>query len=320
MKIVILDGDCANPGDLDWGAFRALGDVTVWSSTPRELVLERAREADVLIDNKVDLGADVLASLPELKYVGLLSTGYNVVDIEAASRLGIVVTNVPSYSTMSVAQHTFALLLSYVGRVPEHVASVKRGDWSKCDNFCYWLREPIELDGKTMGIIGYGEIGKAVAKIALALGMRVLANRRSGGAAQDGVELTDRDRLLAESDVVSLHCDLNATNAHMADASFLARMKRGAILINTARGGLVDECAVVEALRSGALGAYLADVCEHEPPREGEPLFCAPNAEVTPHIAWASREARGRLLAAAADNLRAWLEGEPRNAVTRPEK
>ena len=315
-----MDGDCANPGDLDWDAFRAIGEVKVFPYTAEDEVVRRASGADVLIDNKVELTADILSALPSVKYIGLLS-GYNVVDLAAADRLGVTVTNVPSYSTMSVAQHTFALLLSYAGRVGEHVDSVKRGDWSRCDNFCYWLREPIELCGKTMGIIGYGEIGGAVAAIAHALGMRTLVNRRSkSAAAQPFAERVDLPELLAQSDVVSLHCSLNDGNAHIVDAAFLARMKRGAVLINTARGGLVDEDAVCDALESGTLGAYLADVCEHEPPEEGRRILSEQNAALTPHIAWASREARGRLLAEAALNLAAWLRGEARNVVNSPRK
>ena len=321
VKIVVLDGDCANPGDLDWDAFRAIGEVEVFPHTSADEVIARAAGADVLLDNKVELTAGILGALPSVKYIGLLSTGYNVVDLAAADKLGVTVTNVPSYSTMSVAQHTFALLLSYAGRVGEHVDSVRRGDWSRCDNFCYWLREPIELCGKTMGIIGYGEIGRAVASIAHALGMNVLANRRSrGAAAQPFVRMAELPELLAKSDVVSLHCSLNGGNAHMVDAAFLAAMKRGAVLINTARGGLVDEDAVCDALESGALGAYLADVCEHEPPEEGRRIFGEKDAALTPHIAWASREARGRLLAEAALNLAAWLRGEARNVVNSPRK
>lgn len=319
-KIVVLDGNCANPGDLSWEAFGTLGEIEVYPHTSPDQLLERARGAQVLIDNKVELGADALAALPDLKYIGLLSTGYNVVDLNAADRLGIVVTNVPSYSTMSVAQHTFALLLSYAGRIAEHTESVRRGDWSKTPNFCYWIKEPVELAGKTMGIIGYGEIGRAVAAIAHSLGMRVLVNRRHQGECQDFVTQTDKATLLAESDVVSLHCDLNADNAHMANADFLAAMKRGAVLINTARGGLVDEEAVCDALESGALGAYLADVCEHEPPEEGRRIFAEQNAVLTPHIAWASKEARGRLIGEAANNLSAWQSGESRNVVNRPRK
>ena len=321
VKIVVLDGDCANPGDLDWDAFGALGKVEVFPYTPADEVVMRAAGADVLIDNKVELTADILSALPSVKYIGLLSTGCNVVDLAAADKLGIAVTNVPSYSTMSVAQHTFALLLSYAGRVGEHVDSVRRGDWSRCANFCYWLREPIELCGKTMGIIGYGEIGRAVAAIAHALGMKVLVNRRRRDCEiQPFAEMVDLPRLLAEADVVSLHCSLNESNAHMVGPAFLAGMKKGAVLINTARGGLVDEDAVCDALESGALGAYLADVCEHEPPEEGRRILGEENAALTPHIAWASREARGRLLAEAALNLEAWLRGEARNVVNSPRK
>ena len=228
VKIVVLDGDCANPGDLDWDAFRAIGEVEVFPCTAAGEVVKRAMGADVLIDNKVELTAGILGALPSVKYIGLLSTGYNVVDLAAADRLGVTVTNVPSYSTMSVAQHTFALLLSHAGRVGEHVDSVRRGDWSRCANFCYWLREPIELCGKTMGIIGYGEIGRAVAAIAHALGMNVLANRRSrGAAAQPFVRMAELPELLAKSDVVSLHCSLNGGNAHMVDAAFFGGDEEG---------------------------------------------------------------------------------------------
>ena len=319
MKIVILDGDCANPGDLGWESFERLGEVTVYPHTPREKLLERAKDAEVLIDNKVEIDRSAIDALPKLRYIGLLSTGYNVVDLEAADRRGIAVCNVPSYSTMSVAQHTFALLLSFANRIAAHDESVRRGDWSKCSNFCYWLETPIELCGRTMGIVGYGEIGRAVAAIAHSLGMEVVAYRRSdGGETQPFVRRAGLDELLRESDVVSLHCDLNAGNARMVNGDFIAAMKDGAVLINTARGGLADEEAIAEALRSGKLAAYLADVAAHEPPSDGSPLFGAPHCTVTPHIAWASREARKRLIAAAADNLRAYLDGNPRNVVNAP--
>ncbi len=318
-QIVVLDGHALNPGDLDWGPLRALGrEFRLYErSTPAE-ALARAASAPVVVMNKIALGEAEFAQLPRLRYVGVLATGYNVVDTEAAARHGIAVTNIPAYSTESVAQHTMALLLEHANRVGEHAASVLRGDWCRCPDFCYWTGPLMELHGLRFGIIGYGKIGQAVARIARAFGMEVVAAqspRHRGAAAEDGTALLPLDEVLATSDVVSLHCPLTKENRHLLDAPRIARMKRGAILLNTARGPLVDSAAVAAALAEGRLGGFGADVLDDEPPPETQPLLHAPNSIVTPHVAWASRSARQRLLDIAVGNLKAWLDGRPRNVV-----
>ena len=294
LKIVILDANCANPGDLSWEEFEELGEVTVYPHTEDGQVVERAKDADIIIDNKVNITAQTIKALPKLKYIGLLSTGYNVVDIACAKKAGIPVCNVPAYSTMSVAQHAVMLMTALAAKLPEHAQAVEAGEWGDCKNFC----------------------GRAVAKIALAMGMNVTACRRHTCAEDKGVKLiVDRDELIAQADVITLHCDLNAGNANMVNGDFLSKVKKGAILINTARGGLVDEKAVAKALEDGVLSGYGADVLAEEPPTHGSPLIGAKNCIITPHVAWASREARARLLKAAKKNIDAFLAGDPTNIV-----
>lgn len=308
-KIVILDGYTLNPGDLSWDGLRALGDVTVHERTPPDLVLERARGAQVLFTNKTVLSADTIARLPELRYVGVLATGFNVVDVEAARGRGIPVTNVPNYGSKAVAQATFALLLELTNNVGEHARAVKSGAWSKNPDFCFWTRPLIELDGQTMGIVGYGRIGSAVGDIARAFGMRVLAN---------SVELPDStplEKLLAESDVVTLHCPLTPETDKLINAERLARMKRTAFLLNASRGPLVDEPALARALNDERIAGAGLDVLAVEPPRPDNPLLTAKNCVITPHIAWATRAARSRLLNIAVENLRSFLAGQTKNAV-----
>lgn len=315
-KIVILDGNCANPGDLSWEEFEKIGKVTVYPYTADDEVVGRAKGADIIIDNKVNITAETIEALPDLKYIGLLSTGYNVVDLAAAKKRGIPVCNVPAYSTMSVAQHAVMLMTALAAKLFAHAQAVSDGEWGRCDNFCLFKGEVTELWGKTLGIIGYGSIGRAVAKIALAMGMKVVACKRHTCATDEGVKLVEGlDELLAEADVITLHCDLNAGNAGMVNEEFLSKVRKGAMLINTARGGLVDEKAVRKALDDGTLSGFGADVLAEEPPRKGSPLIGARNCIITPHVAWASREARARLLKAAKQNIDAFLEGDPINIV-----
>lgn len=316
LKIVILDGNCANPGDLSWEEFEKLGEVVVYPHSEDSQVVERAKGADIIIDNKVNITAKTIAALPDLKYIGLLSTGYNVVDIAAAKKRGIPVCNVPAYSTVSVAQHAIMLITALAAKLTAHAESVRSGEWGECKNFCLYKGEVIELAGKTLGIIGYGSIGRAVAKIAVAMGMKVVACKRHTCSSDSGVRLVESlDELLEKADVISLHCDLNAGNVKMVNADFLSKVRKGAILVNTARGGLVDEEVVRKALDDGTLSGYGADVLAEEPPVHGSALTGADNCIITPHIAWASREARSRLLKAAKVNIDAFLEGNPINVV-----
>jgi len=316
MKIVELDAYAANPGDLSWEPLEELGELVIYERTPAELVVERAKDADAILINKVHITEEVLAQLPKLKYIGVLATGYNVVDTKAASRHGIVVTNIPAYSTDSVAQMTFALMLTMAFR-PEHYAQENRkGRWSQNPDFCYWDTPLIELSGKTLGIVGLGNIGMKVANIARQFGMDVFAlTSKNSADLPDGIQKTTLDGLLAVSDVITLHCPLTAQTHHLIDAQALEGMKPGSILINTGRGPLVDEYAVAEALASGHLAGYGADVMADEPPQADNPLFKQPNAYITPHIAWATREARQRLMDIAVANVKAFLEGCPQNVV-----
>jgi len=317
MRIVVLDGYALNPGDLSWSALEALGECTVHDRTPPEQVAGRARGAGAVLINKVAITRSVLEALPELNYVGVLATGYNVVDTAAARERGVTVTNVPAYGTASVAQMVFAHLLELTHSVGLHSASVRRGDWTRSPDFCYWLRPVVELDGLTMGIVGLGRIGRQTAAIALAFGMRVLAHdvtAPAGGV--PGVEMVELDRLFRESDAVSLHCPLTPETQGLVDARRLALMKPGAFLINTSRGPLVDERALAEALDAGRIAGAGLDVLSAEPPPAENQLLAARNCNVTPHIAWASRAARGRLLATAVENLRNFQAGSPTNVVS----
>lgn len=315
MKIVILDAYAANPGDLSWDEFVALGDLTVYDRTAQEDAAARIGDAEVVFINKVRLTDEIFAACPNLKLVSILATGYNIVDLAAAKRRGITVCNVPGYSTRAVVQMTFALLLEICQQVGLHSGAVHTGRWQTCPDFCFWDRPLIELDGKTMGIVGYGAIGSAVGTVAQALGMKLLVTARHEKPVPEGARFVSLPELLAQSDVVSLHCPQTAENARMIDAGALAQMKDGAILLNTARGGLLDEQAVADALRSGKLLAAGMDVVSAEPIRADNPLLTAPNCFLTPHIAWAPLETRRRLQAISAENLRAFLAGKPQNVV-----
>lgn len=315
MKIVILDAYAANPGDLSWDEFAALGDLTVYDRTAQEDAAARIGDAEVVFINKVRLTDEIFAACPNLKLVSILATGYNIVDLAAAKRRGITVCNVPGYSTRAVVQMTFALLLEICQQVGLHSGAVHTGRWQTCPDFCFWDRPLIELDGKTMGIVGYGAIGSAVGTVAQALGMKLLVTARHEKPVPEGARFVSLPELLAQSDIVSLHCPQTAENARMIDAGALAQMKDGAILLNTARGGLLDEQAVADALRSGKLLAAGMDVVSAEPIRADNPLLTAPNCFLTPHIAWAPLETRRRLQAISAENLRAFLAGKPQNVV-----
>lgn len=315
MKIVILDAYADNPGDLSWDEFAALGELTVYDRTAQEDAAARIGDSEVVFINKVRLTDEIFAACPNLKLVSILATGYNIVDLAAAKRRGITVCNVPGYSTRAVVQMTFALLLEICQQVGLHSGAVHTGRWQTCPDFCFWDRPLIELDGKTMGIVGYGAIGSAAGTVAQALGMKLLVTARHERPVPEGARFVSLPELLAQSDVVSLHCPQTAENARMIDAGALAQMKDGAILLNTARGGLLDEQAVADALRSGKLLAAGMDVVSAEPIRADNPLLTAPNCFLTPHIAWAPLETRRRLQAISAENLRAFLAGKPQNVV-----
>ena len=316
MKIVILDGICVNPGDLSWEDMSKLGELTIYERTAPQQVVERCVGAEAVITNKVMITDEVMAALPQLKYVGILATGYNVVDIDAAHRRGITVTNIPAYSTDSVAQMTFAHILNITNRVEHYAMEVREGKWSAHPDFCYWNTPLPELAGKTLGIVGLGNTGMRVACIAHAFGMDVFAMTSKNAAdLPEGIQKTTLQGLLATSDILSLHCPLNDETFHLINAQTIAMMNRGAILINTGRGPLVDEEAVAKALDEGQLMAYGADVMAQEPPQKNHPLFSHPHAFLTPHIAWATREARERLMVIAANNLKACAEGEKLNVL-----
>ena len=314
MKIVILDGFTANPGDLSWAELEALGQVTVYERTLPSETVARAAEADMVLTNKVVVSREVMDQLPHLKYIGVLATGYNVVDIEAAHQRGITVTNVPAYSTESVAQMVFAHLLTVTNRTEHYAQENRQGRWSRNADFCYWDFSHMELAGKTFGIVGLGNIGRRVAEIALAFGMKVKAVS-SKTTLPAGIEKVSLEALLATADVLSLHCPLTDSTRHLINADTLAKMKSSAILINTGRGPLIDDQAVADALADGRLAAFCADVLTQEPPQADNPLLKLPNAFITPHIAWASKEARVRLIQVATNNVRAFLSGTPQNVV-----
>ena len=316
MKIVILDGYSANPGDLSWKELEKLGEVTVYDRTKPSETVARAANSDIVLTNKVVINKDVMAQLPQLKYIGVLATGYNVVDIEAAHERGIIVTNVPAYSTESVAQMVFAHLLTVTNRTEHYAIQNRSGRWTENPDFCYWDFPHQELNGKTFGIVGLGNIGQRVAQIAQAFGMKVKAlTSKAAEALPNDIEKAMIEELLATSDVLSLHCPLTDNTRHLINAATLRQMKPSAILINTGRGPLIDDQAVAEALAEGRLAAFCADVLTEEPPKADNPLLSQPNAFITPHIAWASTEARIRLLQVATDNVQAFLNGSPMNVV-----
>ena len=316
MKIVILDAYTVDQGELSWDGLRDLAEVEAYERTSPEDVVARCKGAEMVLTNKVVLDAPVLNMLPRLQYVGVLATGYNVVDLEVASRQNIVVTNIPAYSTESVAQMVFCHLLNIVGRTDHYARQNRKGRWTAAPDFCYLDHHFVELYGKRMGIVGLGNIGMAVARIASAFGMQVTAyTSKEEEGLPYGIRKVDMDTLFAQSDVVSLHCPLTVETHFLVDAERLASMKPGAILINTGRGPLVDDEAVAQALATGRLAAYAADVLTTEPAPAGHPLLSAPNCYLTPHIAWATQEARQRLINICTENVRAYLEGEPVNQV-----
>lgn len=316
MQIVLLDGYASNPGDLTWEPLKAMGEVTVYDRTQPSEVVERAHDAEIIVTNKVTLTRQTLEQLPNLRLICVLATGYNTIDTLAARDLGITVCNVPAYSTDSVAQMVFALILNMTNRVAHYARQTREGRWSAAPDFCYWDLPVSELAGKTLGIVGLGHIGAKVASIAREFGMDVFAfTSKNSIDLPDYIQKTTVEGLFGVSDILTLHCPLTPDTHELINARTLARMKRGALLVNTGRGPLVNEADVAEALASGQLGGYGADVMCSEPPAADNPLFAQPNAFITPHIAWASVEARQRLLNATFDNIRAFQDGHPKNVV-----
>jgi glycerate dehydrogenase len=314
-SIVVLDGYCLNPGDLSWERLEALGDCTIYDRTQPEEIVERSSGADILLTNKVTLRRDVLESLSRLKYIGVSATGYNIIDVEAARELGIVVTNVPSYGTASVAQMVFAHLLNLTQRVADHAQAVRRGRWAESPDWCFWEYPLLELNEMTMAIVGFGRIGQEVARMAGAFGMQVMAHTRSSGQSTSDVRFVDLETVFRASDVLTLHCPLTPETQRLVNEERLAIMKPSALLINTSRGQLVDELALADALNNGRLAGAGLDVLEHEPPSPNNPLYMARNCFITPHIAWATRASRKRLLDAATENVAHFLRGKPRHVV-----
>lgn len=315
MNIVVLDAYTLNPGDLSWSKLEELGTLTVYDRTAPAEVVERAKDAEIVLVNKVVIDGACMDALPRLRYIGVLATGYNVIDIEAARKHGVVVTNIPAYSTDSVAQMVFAHILNIVSRVDWYATQNREGRWASCKDFCYYDSPIMELAGKRMGIIGLGHTGMAVAKIADAFGMKISAFTSKTQPLPYGIESLPLDDIFASCDIVSLHCPLNDSTRGMVDARRLGLMKKGAVLINTGRGPLICEKDVADALSSGRLGAFGADVLSTEPPASDNPLLSAPNCYITPHIAWATVEARTRLMDICAGNVKAYLEGAPVNRV-----
>jgi glycerate dehydrogenase len=312
MRIVILDGLTTNPGDVSWEPLERLGSLTVFDRTAPGDVVARAADADAVLTNKAIVGREQIAKLPRLKYVGVLATGFNIVDVAAARERGIPVCNVPEYSTPNVVQATWALILELANRVGHHDRTVHEGHWAACHDFCYWHGDLVELAGRTLGIVGYGRIGRGVAAVGRAFGMRVIHHRRQGGGDPACVDL---DTLFRESDVVSLHCPLTPETKGLVDARRLAMMKPTAFLVNTARGPLVDEAALAAALNAGQIAGAAVDVLSVEPPLASNPLLTAKNCVITPHVAWATRDARRRLIDVTAANLAAFAAGQPQNVV-----
>lgn len=316
MKIVVLDGQGVNPGDISWSKIEQFGQLKVFPRTSPDEVLEHVGDADIVLTNKTVFDAATIEALPKAKYIGVLATGYNVVDIDAARRCGIVVTNIPAYSTDSVAQMVFAHTLNVANRVGHYAQQTREGKWSRCLDFCYWDTPLFELAGKNIGIVGLGNIGMKVARLAIEFGMNVFAvTSKDSAALPDGIRKTTIEGLLGVSDILTLHCPLTEATRYMINRSSLERMRQGAILVNTGRGPLVDEFAVAEALHSGHLGAYCADVMCEEPPLADNPLFAEPNAFITPHVAWATIEARERLMDIAEANIKSYIDGSPVNVV-----
>ena len=317
MKIVVLDGHTLNPGDLSWDRLLKLGEVVLYDRTPIDKIIERSRGAEILITNKTPLSEDTINSLPSVKYIGVLATGYNIVDTETAKKRGIIVTNIPAYGTASVAQLTFALLLELCHHVQRHSDSVIEGAWANSVDFCYWNYPLIELAGKTMGIIGFGNIGSRVGDIATAFGMNIIGSSKphTDQSHRKNFKWAEINELLEQSDIVSIHCPLLPETNGLINAETLKRMKRSAFLLNTSRGPIVVDKDLADALNNGIIAGAGIDVLSVEPPSNDNPLFKAKNCIITPHIAWATKEARTRLMQIAASNLSSFIEGKPVNVV-----
>ena len=318
MKIVVLDGYTLNPGDLSWEGFESLGEVQVYNRTPAEKTVERIGDASVILTNKTAITKEILDQCPAIRYIGVLATGYNVVDVKAATQKGSVVTNIPSYGTDAVAQYAFALLLELCHHVGLHDESVKAGEWENCQDFCYWKTPLMELAGKTLGLIGFGRIGQKTGAIARAMGMKVLAYDRfqRPELENENCRYVSLEQLLAASDVISLHCPLLPETKGVINRDTISRMKDGVLIINTSRGDLVVEKDLAEALISGKVAGAAADVVSTEPIKGDNPLLKAPNMIITPHMAWGAKESRGRLMNQAVENLKAFLSGNPVNTVS----
>ena len=316
MKIVVLDGYALNPGDLSWECLNTFGSVTVYDRTPADLAPQRIGDAQIILTNKTPITEHLLSLCPSIQLICVLATGYNVVDCEAAARRGIPVCNVPAYGTNAVAQFTFSLLLEICNRVGLHNDSVHRGDWTNSPDFCYWKTPQMELAGKTLGIIGFGRIGRAVGRIAKAMGMNVIAYNRSRHPDGESIgKYVDLDTLLRQSDIISLHCPLTSENTGMINSGAIAKMKFGAILLNTARGPLINEADVAAALKEGKLRAAAVDVVSQEPICAHNPLYSAPNCIITPHMAWSPIESRQRILDCTVSSIQGFLDGNPVNTV-----
>jgi len=314
MNIVILDGYTLNPGDLDWNPLNKLGNVTIYDRSDEDQIVARSKEADAVLVNKVILSEKILSQLPNVKYIGVMATGYNNIDIPATRKLGITVTNVKAYSAASAAQHTFALLLSLVNRIETHSQSVFNGEWANSPDFSYSKTPLTELAGKTMGLVGFGDIGSQVARIALAFGMKVIVYRKHPSVIE-GVEMTTLEDVFKNSDVLSLHCPLTDETKELVNAQRLATMKPNALILNTGRGPLIKETDLAEALKNGIIAGAGLDVLSTEPPKADNPLLAAPHCIITPHVAWATLEARKRLLQMVAENLESFMHGDNKNAV-----
>ncbi|MCI7046223.1 MAG: D-2-hydroxyacid dehydrogenase [Prevotella sp.] len=318
MKITVLDGYGLNPGDMSWDELKALGDVDIFDRTPREQVVERAKDSEIILTNKVKIDDEIMSQLPQLMYVGVLATGYNVVDVKAANKRGIIVTNIPTYSTDSVAQMTFAHILTISNRVEHYAIENRKGRWSNNPDFCYWDTPLVDLTGKTLGIVGLGHIGLRVAAIAKQFGMDVFAyTSKTAAELPLGIQKTTLEGLYAVSDILTLHCPLTDETRELINARSIAKMKKGIVIINTGRGQLINEHDVAEALKSGYICGYGADVMSEEPPKEDNELLLQPNAFITPHIAWASMDSRIRLMNQTVNNIKAFMNGRPINVVNR---
>lgn len=316
MKIVVLDAFAANPGDLNWDALSRLGETEIYDRSTVQETSERIADADIVLTNKAVLNKELIDAALRLKYIGVMATGYNIVDITAAHARNIIVSNVPSYSTASVAQLTFAFILELANHTALYAESVSKGDWTKSKDFTYHLKPIMELQDKTLGIIGFGQIGQAVAKIAMAFGMKVISSHKHPERDQmQGVKFVDQETCFREADIVSLHCPLNEKNAQFVNKELLSTMKPTAFLINTSRGGLINEPDLAEALNKGIIAAAALDVLSTEPPSADNPLLHAKNCLINPHVAWATFESRSRLMNVIVNNVKAFLDGRPQNVV-----